>query len=277
MNIVITGKNGYIANKLKEVFPLASLVSLKKRTDYSFLENQEVVIHTAALVHQRRNLTEQEYMRVNYELTIQLALHAKKNGVKQFIFFSTMAVFGNVKGEITQETQYEPTTPYGKSKLAAERKLLQLEDAQFKVAIIRPPMVYGCGCPGNYQRLRKISLLTPIFPDVHNQRSMLFIGNLQQFMKALVQKQERGIYHPQDPQLINTTNLALEIAKINNRKIYASKLVAKLLRWLIGNRPIYEKVFGDLYYSQKILDNRLIYPQENLQQALVFTEMKEKK
>lgn len=90
---------------------------------------------------------------VNHNLPVEIAVKAKKSGVSQFIFMSTAAVFGSKSIIINKDTKPEPDTYYGISKLAAEEELVKLGGTNFRVCIVRPPLVYGKGCPGNFQTL----------------------------------------------------------------------------------------------------------------------------
>ncbi|MED3875802.1 NAD-dependent epimerase/dehydratase family protein [Lysinibacillus capsici] len=283
MNILLTGEKGYIANNIAEYiysrngqFNILQKSIRDNSLDKLSLNNIETVIHTAALVHKKETpKSEAAYFEINMELTSKLALKAKKAGVKQFIFLSTMAVFGNAQGAIAKHTKTYPVTYYGKSKLAAEEILLNLQDRHFKVAIVRPPMVYGPSCPGNYVLLSKLSSKIPIFPQIVNKRSMLFIDNLSEFIFQLIIHGESGIFHPQDSQYITTSVMVKEIAKANNKYIYFSKLAGKILDMFMGNKAIYQKVFGDLYYTEELSayrDNS--YQRYNLEQAIAITERK---
>lgn len=260
MNIVITGKTGYIATSLRKFLNTKSKdIKCDQKSIQNdaisnlCLNNTDVLIHLAAIVHKKEITTsETEYYQVNTELTHQLAIKAKASGVKQFIFFSTMAVYGKTQGEINSETNLNPITFYGKSKLAAEKLLKELQDENFKVIIIRPPMVYGPRCPGNYTLLSNFSRKTFIFPKVDNKRSMIFINNLNEFVYQLIQNEESGVFHPQDAQFINTSLMVKEISKVHSKYIYFSKLTAYLMKAIIGKQPIYLKVFGDLYYDKEL-------------------------
>ncbi|MBU5250749.1 NAD-dependent epimerase/dehydratase family protein [Lysinibacillus capsici] len=283
MNILLTGEKGYIANNIAEYIYSRNgpFNILQKSIRYNSLDKLtlnkiETVIHAAALVHKKETPeSEAAYFEINMELTIKLALKAKKAGVKQFIFLSTMAVYGNVRGAITKDTKTYPVTYYGKSKLAAEEILLEMQDRNFKVAIVRPPMVYGPSCPGNYVLLSKLSSKIPIFPQIVNKRSMLFIDNLSEFIFQLIKYEESGIFHPQDSQYITTSVMVKKIAKANNKYIYFSKLAGKILNMFMGNKAIYQKVFGDLYYTEELSDYRdNSYQRYNLEQAIAITEKK---
>lgn len=280
MNILITGEKGYIAKflynsltRMNEHFNVEKK-SVKSGTSKESLTNIEVVIHLAALVH-KKEMPEfsHEYDRVNFYLTKELATLAKEQGVKHFIFVSTMAVYGNSNSEIKEQTPTIPTTFYGKSKLAAEEALIQLQDEQFQVSIIRPPMVYGPNCPGNYTTLKKLSMLTPLFPQVNNKRSMIYIENLIEFILQVIQYRDAGIFHPQDPQFINTTNMVCSISKVHGKKIITTTVGATLLKLTIGKLEIYKKVFGDLYYCQSLSDYRdNSYQKYSVEDAIKISE-----
>lgn len=257
MSIVITGENGYIAKNMKCYFENARLQSIKELKDYSFLENAEVVIHLAAIVHKKETMeNESSYYKINTELTFNLAKRAKEAGVKHFIFFSSMAVYGKSEGEINELTEVQPTTHYGKSKVMAEQQILTLQDSNFRVAIIRPPVVYGANCPGNYTRLRNGILKIPFFPDISNKRSMIYIGNLIAFTEEIIKFEDTGIFHPQDPELINIKDMVCNIARFNNKHVCITNLGSYLLKFSIGRTKIYKKIFGDLYYKKSLSDYR---------------------
>lgn len=281
MRVLITGENGYISNELEKYFKCKSVPFevIKKSIRVDSLDNidligVDIVIHTAAIVHKKETkINESIYFEVNTKLTKFLAEKAKMSGVKQFIFFSTMAVYGDVRGEISNRTVYSPTSLYGKSKLAAEEILQELNSNYFNVAIVRPPMVYGPKCPGNYRTLSVFSRKSPIFPDIENVRSMIFIYNLTEFIYQLVKNHESGIFHPQDSDFINTTELVKEIGIAHKKKIFTNFFVGKLLKKIIGRKAIYQKVFGDLYYAKKLSnykDNS--YQKYNLKEAILISE-----
>ena len=129
----------------------------------------DVIFHVAAVVHMKEKPEmESLYLKVNRDLPIEVAIKAKNQGIKQFIFMSTMAVYGE-DGKLDEEiviglnTASNPNTYYGKSKLLAEIELNKLNDDKFKVVTLRPPMVYGPNCTGNYARLQKFALKCQFF------------------------------------------------------------------------------------------------------------------
>lgn len=279
--ILITGENGYISNSLKRYFTTESVnkkIILKsiRKENLSFIELKgiNVLIHPAAIVHRKESsLSKEIYFEVNTELTVELAKKAKEAGVQQFVFFSTMAVYGDVQGCIDEKSEVAPISLYGKSKLWAEIELMKLESANFKIAIIRPPMVYGFNCPGNYRILSKLTKKICFFPDIQNKRSMIFIDNLCEHVLQIINNKDSGIFHPQDERYVNTSYMVKKIAEISNRKLRINKLIGIFLGILIGHTNIYQKIFGDLYYASNLSNyNGNTYQKYDLSKAILITE-----
>ncbi len=262
MRILITGNRSYVGINLKrwlsqwpDKYSVDS-ISLKndewKNKDFS---KYDVLFHTAAIVHKKEKSEMKDiYYRINRDLTVEVAKKAKKEGVKQFIFMSSMSVYGldGKIGEevvITKATRCIPTTLYGKSKLEAENELKKLEDGQFCITIIRAPMVYGPNCPGNYTRLKKLVMKTRVFPMVNNKRSMIFIDNLCEFIRLLIDNRESGLFFPQNKEYVNTSELVRLITKENSKNIYFSRILTYGIN-LFGKRvSVLNKVFGNLVYD----------------------------
>lgn len=280
MKILLTGTTGYIATRLEKwltkksnQFELRRVSVRSFSNSFQIPEATDVLIHTAALVHKKElTYTEKDYFDVNCFLTLQLAQKAKNAGVKHFIFLSTMAVYGvdGLNGcttEIVESTPLDPTTMYGTSKLAAERELMKLSDENYVISIIRPPMVYGPSCPGNYELLSKIAKKMPIFPLVQNKRSMIFIDNLTEFMWQLIINRDGGIFHPQDREYIQTSDMVKEIANVHGRKVLMNRLSGSLLMMMFRKKSIVLKVFGNLTYSKQLSQYR-----DNSYQVTGFNE-----
>ncbi|MBR1736208.1 MAG: NAD-dependent epimerase/dehydratase family protein [Firmicutes bacterium] len=251
MNITITGKTGYIAVNLYEHLTKkghnVNMVSLRESGVSDLDISQcDAIIHCAALVHKKeKKYTIDDYMDINCKLTKELAEKAKSSGVGQFIFLSTMSVYGIQSGSIDENTEEKPVTFYGKSKLAAERELEKLSSGNFKIAVIRPPMVYGADCPGNYARLSGFAKKTFIFPYIRNKRSMIYIENLCEFISLCIDNNSEGIFLVQNREYVSTMDM---VGNIKKSGIYYSKFMGKAVSAL--KFGVFVKLFGDLYYIQ---------------------------
>lgn len=262
-NILIAGKNSYIGTSLENWLmrePDQYKVDTVNMKDGSWKEKEfniyDVVFHVAAVVHQKEQPKMKElYFKVNRDLPIEIAKKAKKAGVSQFIFMSTMAVYGE-EGKLGQEvvinsnTPVNPKTFYGVSKVEAESELDKLNDVSFSVVVLRPPMVYGPNCPGNYARLEKLAVKSPIFPLIDNKRSMLHIDKLCQLVKEYIDEEVQGLYLPQDDEYVNTSLMIKELSEKNGKSIHLSKTAGIIIK-LIGKRiNLINKVFGNLVYEK---------------------------
>lgn len=262
--ILITGKNSYIGTSLKnwlmrepdnyKIDAIGMKDGSWKEIDFS---GYDVVFHVAAVVHQKEKPEMKElYFRVNKNLPIEVAKKAKESGISQFIFMSTMAVYGE-EGRIGQDvvincdTPVNPKTFYGKSKLEAEAELNKLNDDEFRVVVLRPPMVYGPNCPGNYSRLKKVAVKSPIFPMIENERSMLHIDKLCQYVKGYIDNEVGGLFFPQDDEYVNTSLMVKKLAVNNGNSIYLSKAAGLIIK-IIGKKVnLINKVFGNLVYENR--------------------------
>lgn len=211
----------------------------------------DVVLHVAALVHKKEwNYRKEEYNKVNFKKVIEVARKAKKAKVKQFIFLSTMAVYGEHVSHITDKTPLFPTSYYGTSKLKAEKKLESMRSNSFFVAIVRPPMVYGKNCPGNYARLKRLAYYMPIFPKIDNKRSVISIERLSKCLKLIIERQINGIVCPRDKEPIQTTKLYVEIRKEIGKSTWTFFVGRRIIR-ACNKIPVLKKLFGSCYYDLK--------------------------
>ena len=123
------------------------------------------------------------------------------------------------------------------------------------MAVLRPPMIYGKGCRGNYQSLRRLILKTPVFPRCGNRRSMLYVGNLCLFMGRLLESGQGGLFFPQNREYVSTDGLAREIAAANGKKLWQPKGFGGLLRAMGRRISLFGKVFGSLTYDQSMSES----------------------
>ncbi len=261
--ILITGKDSYIGTSVEKWLmkePDKYQVDTLDMRDSSWKDKDfhgyDVVFHVAGIVHRKEKPEMQElYFKVNRDLPIEVAKKTKEAGILQFIFMSTMAVYGE-EGKIGEELiikhsmPVNPKSMYGKSKVEAEVEIEKLNSERFRVVVLRPPMVYGPNCPGNYARLEKLAVKSPIFPLIDNKRSMLHIDKLCQFVKEYIDEEVQGVYLPQDDEYVNTSLMVKELAEKNGKSTHLSKTAGIVIK-LIGKRVnLINKVFGSLVYEK---------------------------
>ena len=283
MNILITGAGSYVGTSVERwiknhsnyrVDTLDMLKDTWRDTDFS---QYDVVYHVAGIAHVNAKANmEALYYKVNRDLTIEVAQIAKKAGVKQFIFMSSMIVFHEsqslIPEMITSDTLPCPNGFYGDSKLQAEKGLHELECDTFKVCILRPPMIYGPNSKGNFPRLIKLAAKTPIFPDFHNQRSMLYIDNLAEFVLQAVNRQLAGTFYPQNCELSDTVEIIRYFAKAQHHHVYFAKWLNPFVRIASHFLQPINKMFGTYYYAPEMskmdFDYQLVSFEESLKHIL---------
>lgn len=258
-HILITGANSYIGTSFEKWleasegdYQIDTLDMIDPKWRQFDFSPYDAIFHVAAIVHKNeKNMDPTLYDKVNRDLPIELAGLAKAAGVKQFVFLSSMSVYGNKEEVITKETQENPSTYYGKSKLAAEKGLMQLESADFKVLMMRPPMVYGPKATGNYTRLSKLSRITPIFPNIANQRSMIYIDNLLEFVRKAIDTNLSGLHFPQNKEYVTTSQLVKTIRDVNGKNTLLTAIFNPIIKPL-SNVSQFNKLFGNLVYAKEL-------------------------
>jgi nucleoside-diphosphate-sugar epimerase len=276
--ILITGKNSYVGTSLEKWlrnYPdrySIDFISLRndswKEKDFS---DYDVVFHVAGIAHIKETKEiAQLYYKVNRDLAYEVAQKAKNESVKQFIFLSSMSVYGIETGVIDKDSPLKPKSNYGKSKLQAEELLTPLGSEEFKVAIIRPPMIYGKECKGNYVRLSKLALKVPVFPDIKNKRSMIYVENLCEFVRILIDRGSKGLFFPQNKEFVCTSELVSVISEAHGKNILFIKLFNKLLNGIRFGTV--NKVFGDLVYEKGMSDLKLNYCLYDMKNSIEKTE-----
>lgn len=266
--ILITGANSYIGTSFEKYmaqWPNEYQIDTIDMKDGFWREKSftgyDSVFHVAGIAHintkKLDKAASEKYWAVNAELPVEAARKSKNEGVKQFIFLSSMSVYGehgSMKHPIviTADTQPNPRDIYGRSKLTAEEHLQKLQDAAFLVCILRPPMIYGEGCKGNYQHLEKAAQSFPVFPDIMNQRSMLHIEGLSAFVKKAIDNMLSDVHLPQDTEYVCTSLMVKKIAETRGKKIHLTTIFNPLLRLLSGKLGLVDKVFGSLIYARDL-------------------------
>ena len=286
--ILITGAGSYIGMSLERYLAQwpdhyhVETVDMQMETwrEISFA-GFDTVYHVAGIAHSDSGTISPEraklYYQVNTDLTIETARKAKAEGVKQFIFMSSAIVYGDSapigkEKMITADTKPSPANSYGDSKLQAEKGILPLQDDMFKVVVLRPPMVYGPGSKGNYPILSKLARKLPVFPKVDNCRSMIYIENLLEFVRLMIDNEEQGIFWPQNAQYSNTSELVQLIAAAHGKKMilipgfgWALKLMAKVT-------GLVNKAFGSLCYDRSLSQYHCNYCIKTLEESIQETE-----
>ena len=281
--ILITGAGSYVGESVRryilstssdfQIDAVDTMGDNWKNADYS---QYDVVYHVAGIAHVNADpKMEALYYKVNRDLTIEVAKHAKAAGVKQFIFMSSQIVFHesqSLKTEVlTAQTKENPNGFYGDSKLQAELGIKPFEDENFKVCILRPCMIYGPNAKGNFPRLAKLATKVPLFPEWHNKRSMLYIDNLAEFVKQAVIRELSGTFYPQNRELADTVEIIRFFAKAAGHKVWITRLLNPFV-WL-GSfvlQPI-NKMFATYYYDPEMskmdFDYQLVSFEESLKRV----------
>lgn len=263
MKVLLVGKDSYIGNHIEEwlsskgmkVYQLDVLTEEWKSYDYSEFDS---IVHVAGIVHRPDCKDWDLYKRVNTDMPIEIATMAKKQGVRQYVFFSTMGVYGIEKqlypNTIDKSTPLNASSMYSRSKLLAEKGLCKLQDKSFNVAIIRPPSVYGKGCRGNYiPEFSKVVKKIPIIPLAYQnvKQSMIYIDNLCELVSLVVADNYKGIYCPQDERSVSAVEILDAIAKGLNLKRPHSRFFGIIVR-LLSFIDIINKAYGGVEYKNNL-------------------------
>lgn len=283
--ILITGAGSYIGESFleyaKNYYPNLKIEVVDmidpawRDKDFS---QYDIVYHVAGIAHadvgKVDEATKTKYYEINTDLAVEVCQKAKEEGVKEFIFMSSMIVYGDSAPYGKSKEVDEHTIPvvanfYGDSKLQADVAVRELADDNFKVIVLRPPMIYGKGSKGNYPTLSKLAKKLPIFPEVDNERSMLHIDNLCEFLCQIMMIKETRknaiVLIPQNKEWTKTSEMVKEIANVSGKKIRNTKVLRPVV-FVAGKMPgkigsLVNKAFGNLTYSHKIS----IYPGINYQ------------
>lgn len=286
--ILITGDHSYIGTSFEKhllQWPDRYQVdTINMRGDEwrsKSFSDYDAVYHVAGIAHSDYGKISAEradlYYRVNTHLAVETAKKAKADGVKQFIFMSSASVYGESapigKDKVVyRDTPVSPVNSYGDSKVQAENGIMPLQDEHFKVAVLRPPMIYGKGCKGNYSTLTKLAKKLPVFPYVDNQRSMLYIENLVEFVRLVVDNEEQGIFWPQNNEYTNTSEMVKMIAQVHDKRVIMIKGLNWALKLMSHVTGLVNKAFGSLRYDHEMSRYKQEYCVRNLADSIKETE-----
>lgn len=274
--VLITGAGSYIGESFRayaiENYPALKIDEVDmhdsswKEKDFS---EYDIVYHVAGIAHadvgKVDEATKAKYYAVNTDLAVEVCKKAKTEGVKEFVFMSSMIVYGDSAPYGKKKVVDEHTVPaaanfYGDSKLQADVAVRDLADDNFKVIVLRPPMIYGKESKGNYAILAKLAKKLPIFPNVDNERSMLYIDNLCEFLCQIMLvkevKKNAIVLIPQNGKWTKTSEMVREIATASGKRIYLMKIMNPALE-IFGGIPgkiggLINKAFGNSVYSHSV-------------------------
>ena len=293
IKVLITGANSYIGTSFEkyasghypEDFDIDTIDMIDGSWRETDFRDYAVVFHVAGIAHADiGNVSEEikaKYYSVNTELAIETAKKAKKDGVTHFVFMSSAIIYGDSAPygkakRITKDTEPQPSNFYGDSKWQADKGVRALADNDFKVTVLRPPMIYGKGSKGNYPVLAKMAKKLPIFPDVQNERSMLYIENLCEFLCQVMLRGEGGIFWPQNAEYTRTSEMVRIISESTGHKVRVSKgwnWCVALARLFPGRiRGLADKAFGSLSYDLEMSRYGFEYQLIGLEESIKRTE-----
>lgn len=282
--VLITGADSFVGTSVQRYLRMwpdkytVTTVGTKdgewKNIDFSFFDS---IYHVAGIAHSDTGHVSEErkafYYKVNTDLAIEVANKAKAEGVRQFIFMSSAIIYGNSapigkRKIITKQTPYDPANFYGDSKVQAEKGILPLTSKEFRVVILRCPMIYGRGSKGNFPILEKIAKKLPLFPKIDNSRSMLYVGNLAEFVRLMIDNEEEGIFWPCNREWSNTSELVKMIASSHGKNIMLIPGFSWFLKGLSHLTGYVNKAFGNLTYEEHLGDYKEEYRLYSLPQSI---------
>lgn len=287
-NILITGANSFIGTSFEKYmsqwpdkYKVDTVDMTKKAWREKSFSGYDVVYHVAGIAHSDSGKISDEkkklYYSVNTDLTVETAKKAKVDGVKQFIFMSSAIVYGESapigkRKLITKDTPVCPSNCYGDSKVQAEKGITPLGDDRFKVVILRPPMIYGKGSKGNYPKLSQMARKLPLFPYIENERSIIYVENLAEFVRLMIENEEQGIFWPQNAEYANTSELVKMIAETRGKRIRLIKGFTPIVKVLGHFTGLVNKAFGSLCYDKDMSLYKTSYIKADLKKSVELTE-----
>lgn len=263
MKILLTGATGFIGNHFIQYAISHQMITFSFQNDdinTLDLSDCDAVVHLAALVHQMNCADSEEYEQINLIKTLELAQKAKRAEIKQFIFMSTVKVYGEESDiAYTEATPCHPQDDYGKSKFHAEQELQKLNDTYFKVSIIRTPVVYGAGVKGNIRNLINLIQKIPILPfgNIQNQRSMVYVGNLCALIECVLEHHADGIFLACDDTPLSTSSFIKMIALALRKKLYLIQLPLFETALRFFRPSLHQRLFGNLIVDNTLTKKRL--------------------
>lgn len=301
--VLITGAGSYIGETFRAYagkhYPALHIDAVDmldgswKKADFS---PYDIIYHVAGIAHADvgnvDEATKEKYYKVNTDLAVEVCKKAKAEGVKEFIFMSSMIVYGDSapygkKKVVDEHTVPHPANFYGDSKLQADVAVRDLADDKFKVVVLRPPMIYGKGSKGNYPTLAKLAKKLPVFPNIENERSMLHIDNLCEFLCQIMLVKEKTsdegvkenevVLIPQNAEWTKTSEMVREIGEVCGKRVRIVGILNPAV-WLGSKVPgkiggLVNKAFGNSCYAQSMsVYGGIDYQKVDLKESIRRTE-----
>lgn len=264
---MLVGIGGYIGGKFTDYinknypdWQIDAVDSMNRKWADADFHGYDAVYNVSGLAHAyARHGSEKLYYEVNGQLPIDVATKAKAEGVPMFVQMSSQIVYGDMSGlgedkVITAEIVPSEPTVYGKSKMMAERGLVALVDNSFQVALVRPPLIYSEFARDNFPRLVNFAKKMPVFPKLKNRQSMVYVDNLCELVKLIIEHNQGGVYYPQQECYIETSKIVADIAEAVGNKMWQTRLFNPALRFL-SKMPMFDfihKAFGSIVYDMKM-------------------------
>jgi nucleoside-diphosphate-sugar epimerase len=258
LNIGVTGATGFVGCRFIEYnasrYNLRELNLRKFEVKNIDLKGIDTIVHFAGLAHQMKPVPDEQYYKINVDLTREVIEQAKADGVKHFIYISSTKVYGdNVTGILNENSPCTPTDAYGDSKCKAEVIVRSFESDQFSIAIVRPPVVYGPKVKGNILKLMHLSMKKiPLpFGNIFNKRSMVFIDNLIEMINSIIEQKASGVFVAGDAAPVSTEELVAALQRnIHHRSFLFS--IPRFARNII--KAVKPGLYGRLFESY-VIDN----------------------
>ena len=253
--VIITGAHSFIGTSLARFLAKwprdyrVEMVTIRGGVREISFKGADVIVHLAGIARvSRAESMKKIYYEVNRDLAAETAKRAKADGVKHFIFMSSMMVYGAKVQKITEQTQPAPSNAYGESKIQAERAISNISDENFSVSIIRAPLVYGPGCRGNFPKLLNLARFARIFPDVDNRRTMIFVEDLAEYIKRIIDGASVGVFLPRGYD-VAIKDIIVKYRALDGKKTTLVKLPSFAVRAMLKS-SLGAKVFRTRVYAE---------------------------
>ncbi len=279
MSILITGSSGFVGGHLTQYLKTKNieydcLVRDKSNKQFKIPDNNiRVVIHLAGRAHVLNETSQSPYMdfyQANCEFALKVAKAAYDQGMKRFIYVSSVGVYGKSCSNelLSVSSELNPVEDYAKSKFEAELELKKIsESLGFELVIVRPALVYGYDAPGNIERLLGLIYKYRTIPiaEKNNRRTFIYVDNLVQFLLvAASHPNAKGkIFNAADDGISTLTLISCLATGMGKKPFLFSlpRVLWKLLLGIIGKQKVYEQLFEDLKLDMSLAKRELDWSQ----------------